>query len=59
MSGNPHGRLGAPLDITAMLQAKQAGATYRDIARTFGISVSCAYRRLQSHARRVAAKGAA
>ena len=51
--GNRFGRLGAPLDVAAMLQTRLAGASYRDVARQYGVSVSCAFRRLQSYAKRV------
>lgn len=50
---NKYGRLGAPLDIAAMLQTKLQGATYRDIGQQYGVSASCAMRRIRSHAQRV------
>ncbi len=50
---NTYGRLGAPLDITAMLLAKIAGRTYRQIGDQFGVSGACAFRRIRTHAKRL------
>ena len=50
---NKYGRLGAPLDIAAMLIAKLTGRTYRQIGDQFGISGPCAFRRIRAHAKRL------
>ena len=52
-SMNTYGHLGAPLDITAMLLAKIAGRTYRQIGDQFGVSGACAFRRIRTHAKRL------
>ena len=50
---NKFGRLGAPIDVAAMLLSRLAGKDYREIGRLFNVSATCAMRRIKSHAIRV------